>query len=99
MLFSPYLGIGCRVRGGGGHGGVPGAAKRLGHSLLRQVFNLRVSSIINSKTSFFDMVTKRNHHPTCVTNALGSIYVLFTLFGYRVWGRGECLPRDWYTTC
>ena len=42
--------------------------------------------------------TYATHFFDVATTFVGSIYVIFTLFGYRVWGEGEG-RRDWYTTC
>ena len=86
MCSSPYLGIGC-----GGEGG--GSPKGLVHNLLMQLFTLGSSKIVDSETYFSYIVTTQNDHPTYVKHVLGSIYVLFTLFGYWVRGGGGLL-RD-----
>ena len=80
----------------GGKGG--GSPKGSVHNLLMQLFTLGSSKIVDSETYFSYIATTQNDHPTYVKHVLGSIYVLFTLFGYWVRGGGG-LPRDWYTTC
>ena len=87
MCSSPYLGIGC----GGGKGG--GSPKGLVHNLLMQLFTLGSSKNVDSETFFSYIATTQNDHPTCVKHVLGSIYVLFTLFGYWVWGGGGSPKR------
>ena len=67
------------------------------HNLLMQFFTLGSSKIEVFETSFFDIVTTENDHPSYAKHVLGRIYVFFTLFGYQVGGGG--LPRDGYTTC
>ena len=87
MCSSPYLGIGC-----GGEGG--GSPKGLVHDLLMQLFTLGSSKIVDSETYFSYIATTQNDHPTYVKHVLGSIYVLFTLFGYWVrGGGGGCSPK------
>ena len=50
-------------------------------------FTMSSSKIEVFKTVFFcGIVTTHNDHPSYVKHVLGSIYVLFTLFGY--WVRG-----------
>ena len=88
MCSSPYLGIGC----GGGRGG--GSPKGLVHDLLMQLFTLGSSKIVDSETYFLYIATTQNDHPTYVKHVLGSIYVLFTLFGYWVRGGGGVLSQE-----
>ena len=91
MCFSPYLGIGCRGRGGAPKGWV--------HNLLMQFFTLSSSKIEVSETCLFDIVITYDDHPGYVKHVLGCIYVFFTLFGYWAQAGGGCLQMDWYTTC
>ena len=62
-----------------------------------QFFTMGSSKIEVSETYSFDVVITQHHHPTDVKHVLGSINVIFTLFGY--WCRGGGVPRDWYITC
>ena len=60
-----------------------------------QLFTLGSSKIKGSETYFLDIVTTQNDHPKSVKHVLGSIYVFYTLLGYRVQGWGWEVPKGW----
>ena len=68
------------------------------HNLLMLLFALDNSKIEVLELFFLNIPSTQNDHPTYVEHVLGRFYVFFTLFGVWVQGRGEGLPRDWYTT-
>ena len=72
-------------------GGGGGSPKGLVHKLLMQFLALGSSNIEVSEAC---IVTTQDDHPSYVKHFLGSIYVLFTLFGYWVRGGGVIAPVD-----
>ena len=82
MCFSPYLGLGCGERGGGG------PPKRLVHNLLMQFSPWAAQKLKFPRLIFFDTVTTQNDHPRYVKHVLARSYVVFTLFWVCIaWGR------------
>ena len=79
MCFSLYLGIG---RGGGG------GSQVIGTQPAYAVFHLGQLKNQSFQNYFFDTQISRNDHLRYVKHVLGSIYVFFTLFGYRARGGG-----------
>ena len=84
-VFSISSGYWVRMCVGGG-----GSPKGLVRNLLRQSFIMGPSNLQYFKFYFLDVVTTQNDGPKYVKHVLGSIYVFFISFGYRVclWGGG-----------
>ena len=74
-VFFTFCGYWVQAGGGGG------SPKGLVHNLLMRFFTPGCSKKEVFETSFFDIVTTQNDHPTYVKHVLGSINVFFFLFG------------------
>ena len=78
VFIHPILGLGV---GGGG------VSQGIGAKPPYAIFHLGSSKIGVFQTQFFDTVITQSDHRRYVKPVLGSISVLFTLFGYIWWAR------------